>query len=152
MFVGVIIGAVLILMEWSRTPWQWIGIAAVVAAVITTAALSLWYRQYVLPLPTLLFASLTATAVFHVQRLSTVRSLLRTEVGHLERHLPGGTSEEHLRMIANRALDMLMRQTQWKWIDLKFLSGEKELIHLKCRRLCRQPERGRLGASRVYRW
>jgi CHASE2 domain-containing sensor protein len=91
-----IIGVVLFLMQWGRAPWQWIGTAVVVAIIITAVSLIFWYWQYVLPLPTLLFASLTATAVFHVQRLATVRVLLRRETYRLARQLPVGANEAHL--------------------------------------------------------
>ena len=121
--------AVLSLMEWSRAPWHWIGTGAVCAAIIAAASVLQWHWRLIVPLPLLLFAALTATGAFHVQRLATVRSLLRTEIGRLAHQLPQGTNWCHLQAVVGRALTLLKEQAQWDWIDLRFLSGGRELMH-----------------------
>ncbi|MBI4455542.1 MAG: CHASE2 domain-containing protein [Acidobacteria bacterium] len=122
-------GVVLLLMQWYRSPWHWVGILAVVTVTTLGCAFLFWYGRFVLPFPTLLFASLTAIAVFHVQRLATVRRMLRGEVHRLATQLPSDATSIDPASLIGRSLDLLRQQTHWDWVHLKFSSGGKELIH-----------------------
>ena len=131
--IAILIGVALALalMQWSRSPWHWIGLILLIAATIAAACGWFWFRGYVLPLPTLLFSILTAAAAFHVQRLASVRHALRSEVFELAEKLPHTTTHAGSVPLIEQALDLLRRQLHREWLELRFRSGQKELKHFQ---------------------
>ncbi|MBI2820871.1 MAG: CHASE2 domain-containing protein [Acidobacteria bacterium] len=139
-----LVAATLFLAQWGRPLWQWTGITALLIATVSGTALLFWFGGYVLPLPTFLFACLTSIAVFHVQRLGTVRNMLQHQIRRLADRLSPEPMAIDPDIVAERALTLLARQTGWEALTLRFFSGEREML---CRqagssppvRLCRPP-------------